>query len=60
MDYLNNFVLKTIAHVTVTPTSGHAILRGWSHHIDLSKVVYQISSVPEIGQYKLIVLTILY
>ena len=30
--------------VTVTPTSGHGILRGWS------KVVYQISRVPEIGQ----------
>ena len=59
MDYLNNSVLKTMAHVMVTPTSGHTILRGWSHHIDVSKVVYQISSVPEIGQYKWIVLTIL-
>ena len=48
-----------MAHVTVTPTSGHAILSGWSHHVELSKVVYQISSVPEIGQYKWIVLAIL-
>ena len=59
MDCLNNSVLKTMAHVTVTPTSGHTILMGWSHHVELSKVVYQISSVPEIGQYKWIVLTIL-
>ena len=43
MDCLNNFVLKTMAHVTVKPTSGHAILRGWSHNIDLSKVMYEIS-----------------
>ena len=59
MDCLNNSVLKTMAHMTVTPTSGHTILMGSSHHVDLSKAVYQISSVPEIGQYKWIVLTIL-
>ena len=44
MDYLNNFVWKSMAHMMVTTTSGDAILmQGWSHHIDLSILVYEIS-----------------
>ena len=42
-------LLKSMTHVTVTPTSGHAVLLRCLQHIRKCNVVIQISSVPEIA-----------
>ena len=43
-------MLKSMTHVTVTPTSGHTFLLREVHHIHLCNVVIEMSCVPEMRQ----------
>ena len=46
----DHFLLKSMTHVTVTPTSGHTFLLREVHHIHLCNVVIEVSCVPEMRQ----------
>ena len=46
----DHFLLKSMTHVTVTPTFGHTFLLREVHHIHLCNVVIQMSSGPEMRQ----------